>query len=660
MKKTAGNALVVCLCLTLVSILFPSCSGKENPEQPSSDFNISGIVLPQTIEVEVGQPVELVVKGGHGPVATDVVVLEGASRWEIKSLTIKTASFSFVLPDKLSSGDYTLHIKRGETAKKVGKTRIVVRSGGSVNPEGATVYGIVSCGGKGVKDVVISDGVLVTKTDKDGIYRLNSTKPHGYVFMSVPSGYEPLCQGILPLIHVQLEKPAATPERADFTLLQASGQDKHTMLVLGDIHLAGRYKKSGEPDDVGQFKEFVKDINSYVSSAGKNVYAITLGDMTWDFYWQIKPYYYGYKEYLVDANGIKNLTIYHTIGNHDHSMYEFGDFNTVREYKKVIAPTYYSFNIGKVHYVVLDNVECTNKDVAVDDDGNPCYVRDYNKKGIVVQEQYDWLRNDLSYVDENTPIVVTMHIPMHNESGSVRMDGYSTLADILDDYPQAQVFTGHTHKMYNVDKTASRHIFEHNAGSVCGTWWWTAKETPGIHIGQDGSPGGYTVMKVNGTDFSWQYKATGRALDYQFRTYDRNSIAITKNAYIPNADAEHKDLFKPGIWENVDSSNEVYINIWNWDDSWTLEVKEEGGRILTWSRETVLDPLHLVSYTTKRINANKKVSFPTENNSHMFRVTASSADVDLSIKVTDRFGNVYTETMSRPRAFNENTYSTNQ
>lgn len=649
MKKTAGNAIVVCLCLTLVSILFPSCGGKENPGQPSSDFNISGIVLPSTIEVEVGQPVELAVKGGHGPVATDVVVLEGASHWEITSLTIKASSFSFTLPEKLSSGDYILHVKRGETVKKVGKTRIVIRSGESVDPKGATVYGIVSCGGKGLKDVVVSDGVLVTKTDKDGIYRLNSTKPHGYVFMSVPSGYEPLTtKNILPTFHVTLTEMADIPERADFSLLEAGSQDTYTVMMLGDIHLARR------TNDREQFSAFVEDVNAKAREIGGKVYGVSLGDMTWDLYWQVNNY--GYTEYLEDAKNI-SFPIYHTIGNHDHSMYEIGDVNTVKEYKRVIAPTYYSFNIGAVHYVVLDDVECTNSTPDKDDKGNACYKRTYNAN--LVQQQLDWLEKDLAEVPASTPLVVTMHIPLYKADGKYRMDNAShasKLESILSKYSQVQLYTAHTHTIYNVDNSADNHIFEHNAGAICATWWWSAYETPGVHIGQDGSPGGYTVLSVSGDQIKWQYKGTGSASDVQFRTYDRNQIQITGEKYVPNG---NKSDFTPGFWSTANSSNEVYINIWNWDPSWSISVKENG-QSLSWTKVSAYDPLHLIAYTAKRLNKNKEAGFATTKNAHMFKVVASSPNTTLDIKVTDGFGNTYTETMSRPRPFNENTYITNQ
>ena len=604
------------------------------------------------MEITYGaQTISFRVQFGKKPSTGDQIVLGSLPACSISNIT--TSSFDVDITSlwriPLSSGTYSVTIKRGGNSQNRGEMQVVVKAdnpGEELKPaEGSTVYGKVTCEGTGIPNVSVSDGIEVVRTDKDGVYQLKSKKYHKYVFVSVPSGYEPLRQGILPLIHAQLEKPASVAERVDFQLKKVDGQDNHTMLMLGDIHLANR------TGDRNQFKSFVNDINAFRSSLSGPVYALTLGDMTWDLYWEVNNY--GYREYLADAKAINDLTVYHTIGNHDHSMYQLGDFNTVEEYKREIGPTYYSFNIGKVHYVVLDDVECTNATPTTDDNGTPCYVRDYNAN--LVQDQYDWLAKDLSYVDKNTPLVVTMHIPLYNASGSNRMTGASKFAQILSAYPQAQVFTAHTHTIYNVDKTSSNHIFEHNAGSICGTWWWSAQETPGVHIGQDGSPGGYTVVKVNGTIFSWQYKATGSVADYQFRTYDRNNITITASSYVSSGDASHQSAFKPGFWSTSSSANEVYINVWNYDPSWKVEVSENGTP-LTVTKVTAYDPLHLIAYTAKRLNKNKTASFATEENSHMFRVKASSASSTLEIKVTDRFGNVYTESMARPKAFNTDIY----
>lgn len=187
-----------------------------------------------------------------------------------------------------------------------------------------------------------------------------------------------------------------------------------------------------------------------------------------------------------------------------------------------IAPTYYSFNIGKVHYVVLDDIDCSNYDGTTS--------RDYEKR--VSAEQLSWLSKDLAYVDKSTPLVVVMHAqlfyPSQTEGFKIDHDVLNTtqLLDVLDGY-KVHFVTGHTHLSFNVtpedDVTGGREVYEHNAGAICALWW-SGYLTPGVHISPDGTPGGYSVWDVNGTDIEWIYKATGWTEDYQFRSYDLNNV----------------------------------------------------------------------------------------------------------------------------------------
>lgn len=624
-------------------------AGEDVVKLPKVQF-----VVPEDMDVEYGAAtISFRVQFENTPSAGDMIMLGNYKPCPV--INIKPTSFDVDITslweDNFWTGTYDVRLLRAGKASKKGQSRItVVAADDGLSPaEGATVYGKILCSGVGVPGVVVSDGFEVVKTDENGVYQMASEKKHNYVFVSVPSGYEPIGQGILPVIHQQLRKPAGEAERIDFPLQAVSGQENHTMLMLGDIHLARR------TNDREQFKNFVRDINNYVAGHEGRIYAMTLGDMTWDQFWEVNKY--GFKDYLEDANQIKGVLVYHTIGNHDHSMYEIGDFNTVKSYKELIAPTYYSFNIGQVHYVVLDDIECTNSKAAKDSNNNPCYERTYNEK--IVQEQLDWLAKDLAFVPKSTPLVVAMHAPLYNENGTYSIMNKVNIENILKVYSRVDVFTAHTHCIYNVDNLEGGHIYEHNNGAICGTWWWTGKETPGIHISPDGAPGGYQIVKRNGAGISWQFKATGFPIDYQFRAYDRNSIQITADKYMPNADASHRTQLSAGLWNYANSDNEVFVNVWNWDPSWQISVTEEG-RELTVSPYGIYDPLHLVSYVTKRLNQNSDVTFPTKVNGHSFRVKGvSRPDSTLEIKVTDRFGNVYTETMTRPRAFTVDQYKKN-
>ena len=636
----------------LLAALFflSSCGGKEPvPEKIDVQFEV-----PSQMTVDDGaSEISFRVQFSKPPLQTDQIVLgSGTTEFVCNVTSVSDTRFSASIASHwahgFGSGTYSVSHQRGSSRSKKGTMEITVRYPGDeeVQPaSGSTVYGKVSCEGKGLPGVVVSDGIDVVKTDSKGVYQLKSKKYHGYVFVSTPSGYEPITNGILPKFHALLKSGATVAERVDFQLKKVDGQENHRMLMLGDIHLADR------TDDKKQFGDFVKDINATVAATPGKVYAMTLGDMTWDLYWLVNNY--SFKEYLKDdASKIKGVMIYHTIGNHDHSMYYMGDFDTVKEYKEYIGPTYYSFNIGKVHYVVLDDVECTNSKPSTDDKGNKCYERSYD--GHIVSDELTWLKKDLASVPNGTPLVVAMHIPLYNENGTPRISESSAFENILKAYPEVHLYTAHTHTIYNTDKLSTGHLFEHNAGSICGTWWWSAKETPGVHIGQDGSPGGYTVMDVTGTAFKWQYKATGAEVDYQFRTYDRNQIHLTSAAYVPHSSGTYK--WEPSRWGIASSANEVYINVWNWDPAWTVEVTEEGTPLTVNPIMSEKDPLHLVAYTAKRIDKNSKPTFETSTTGHLFKVTASGPSTTLEIKVTDRFGNVYTETMTRPKPFTTDNY----
>ena len=67
------------------------------------------------------------------------------------------------------------------------------------------------------------------------------------------------------------------------------------------------------------------------------------------------------------------------------------------------------------------------------------------------------------------------------------------------------------------------------------------------------------------------------------------------------------------------------------------------------------DPLYLITTIAKRFNDNDSTT--GELSYTIFKVKATAPDSTLEIKVTDRFGNVYTESMKRPKAFEIETYT---
>ena len=596
--------------------------------------------------------------GGKSPLTTDTFILESDAGISYVCPIVNTSSDSFTvrLADGCETGYYKVFVKRDARKKSFGRIYINIVEDIDFKPDaGTTVYGIVSSAGVGVENVVVSDGAEVTVTNEKGIYQLKSAKKWGYVFISVPSGYEVPSVGVLPQFHRALKNSADVVERADFKLEKVDGQDSYKIFMLGDMHLANR---TGELSQVAQF---TSDLTDYMTRhKGEKMYALTLGDMTWDLYWYSNSYYF--PQYLNTVNSqIKNLQIFHTMGNHDNDFQTRSDYDAAVKYVDQICPTYYSFNIGKVHYVVMDDIDCSSYDGSTS--------RNYVKS--LSAEQLDWLAKDLSHVAKTTPVVVAMHAQVFYPTTSgfkIDHDQVNTLRlfDILDGYT-VRFVTGHTHKLFNVTPDApivDGHNFrEYNSGSVCASWWWSGNLTPGIHIGTDGTPGGYGIWDVTGTDFQCLYKSTGWPEEYQFRSYDLNNVHFSM-ADVPLMPSDISASVKNAYMQYVNAypqnnDNEVLINIWNWNSDWTLSVVDENRKTLPYTEVWAYDPLHIAALSVKRFNnagLKSTPSFITDKFTHFFKVKADDADTDLVITVKDEFGNEWTENMQRPKAFSTDAY----
>ena len=645
------------LALIAVSQLF-ACGGSDDEKTPADNFDVQ-FTVPGSVDVtEGGECTFAVSGGGKSPLTTDTFILESDAGISYVCPIVNTSSDSFTvrLADGCETGYYKVFVKRDARKKSFGRIYINIVEDIDFKPDaGTTVYGIVSSAGVGVENVVVSDGAEVTVTNEKGIYQLKSAKKWGYVFISVPSGYEVPSVGVLPQFHRALKNSADVVERADFKLEKVDGQDSYKIFMLGDMHLANR------TGDLGQFAQFTSDLTDYMTRhKGEKMYALTLGDMTWDLYWYSNSYYF--PQYLNTVNSqIKNLQIFHTMGNHDNDFQTRSDYDAAVKYVDQICPTYYSFNIGKVHYVVMDDIDCSSYDGSTS--------RNYVKS--LSAEQLDWLAKDLSHVDKTTPVVVAMHAQVFYPTTSgfkIDHDPVNTqrLFDILDGYT-VRFVTGHTHKLFNVTPDApivDGHNFrEYNSGSVCASWWWSGNLTPGIHIGTDGTPGGYGIWDVTGTDFQCLYKSTGWPEEYQFRSYDLNNVHFSM-ADVPLMPSDISASIKNAYMQYVNAypqnnDNEVLINIWNWNSDWTLSVVDEKRKTLPYTEVWAYDPLHIAALSVKRFNNAKPTqtpSFITDKFTHFFKVKADDADTDLVITVKDEFGNEWTENMQRPKAFSTDAY----
>ncbi|OAQ39318.1 metallophosphoesterase [Pedobacter psychrophilus] len=431
-----------------------------------------------------------------------------------------------------------------------------------------TISGSVKNGKKGIKDVVISDGFSVVKTDINGNYSLTPNEKALSIFMSTPAGYEFKTSYN---VAQQYEK-LGSRNQYDFMLTALKRDDKnHHFIVWADPQV--RNKK-----DVDQMMATsVPDTIEHIKSLGEDtlVHGICVGDIAWD-----------YLEYFQDYNKaveMMGIPFFQALGNHDMNYREGGDETSDRTFKEVYGPTYYSFNRGKAHYVVLDDVRYLGTE------------REYD--GFITQDQLDWLAKDLSFIDKDALLIISLHIPVHN-SVKNNTDFY----EILKDFKNIHVLSGHTH--FNVNNITGN-VYEHNHGTVCGAWWTGP-------ICTDGTPRGYGVYEVKGNDLEWYYKPTGLEKQHQHVIYI----------------------------DELTNQKRLLVNVWNWDPEWKVEYELDGKNMGFMEQQQGYDPLSVKLYKGDKLPAGRTFPEPSEID-HLFIAHFNSEVKKVKVTVMDRFGNSY-------------------
>jgi hypothetical protein len=267
------------------------------------------------------------------------------------------------------------------------------------------------------------------------------------------------------------------------------------------------------------------------------------------------------------------------------------------------GPTYYSFDVGAVHYVVL-------QDVLYHGTG---YI------GYIDEPQLQWLAADLALVEPGRLVVAFMHIPLESRQWtregaqrpgvSVSVNNRAAVYELLRRF-KAHVVSGHTHDNEHVFEGG---VHEHVHGTVCGAWW----SGPICH---DGTPCGYGVFDVSGESLSWTHKGTGKPLDHQVRVY------------APGSDKAAPD--------------EVVANVWNWDPKWTVEHVVDGVPRGPMGRRTGFDPLAVELMTGPTLPKKNSWADP-QRTDHLFYAPVAATVREVVVRATDRFGRTFTETWRR-------------
>ncbi|MBR0394084.1 MAG: metallophosphoesterase, partial [Alistipes sp.] len=442
--------------------------------------------------------------------------------------------------------------------------------------KGANIYGTVECDGKPLSGVVVSDGYEVVTTNKKGVYNIKSAKQNGYVFITLPSGYEAMTEGkdVVPQIWAELTGDTKTKERHDFTLRKVDN-DRHVIVAVADIHLANHH------NDIGEFTNvFLPSLRAELKQYQEQnipIYTLALGDSTHEIYWY--DYLYDISNFRRTLADVEYPTqFFNSMGNHDNDgavpQSPSVDFDATAKYRKTFGPTYYSFNIGKIHYVILDNIHYINAPGGKKAKG---IVGSRNYTTEISREQMDWLAKDLALVeDKNTPIIIGGHSPLfqykNGMSGTIRSripdENAAELTNLLKDFKTVHILGGHTHRnrvTYGRDdaqRPELKNIIDHNIVAVAGSLWYSSG-FGGPQIGSLGEPAGCKIFPIDGTDIKWYFKASQYDADKQFTCFDMNEVRkYFKNSGENRVFIDH--FPKRTNYAEYEGENVVMINVWDW------------------------------------------------------------------------------------------------
>lgn len=448
--------------------------------------------------------------------------------------------------------------------------------------------GKVHTGGKGIAGVAVTDGYNVVLTDGSGRYELQSNATADFVYISVPRGYDFANENGIARFYKRI-KASRGRYKADFELKKLTKDDtKHNFVVWADPQIiseadAEELKTKSAPD----LKELV---NSY--PADTLFHGIGCGDLVWDKFELFEDYQ--------QAINIAGIPFFQVIGNHDMNLEARTDEGSSEKFKELFGPTYYSFNRGEIHYVVLDDV---------------FFIGTAKKYiGYLTERQLAWLEQDLATLKPGTTVVVNLHIPAYTNQHTRNNEKEPSLGGVVSNRKElyrllapykAHIMSGHTH--FNEKVFEGDNIIEHVHGTVCGAWWTGP-------ICYDGTPSGYGVYEVDGSEVKWYYKSTGLSKEHQIRVYPVGAVP--------------------------EKPQQIAANVWNWDPQWKVEWLEDGKNMGQMERATTLDPLSVELHLGASKPAKHKWVEPHPTD-HMFFAQPTGKAKTITIQATDRFGNIF-------------------
>ena len=511
-----------------------------------------------------------------------------------------------------------------------------------------------------LEGVAVSDGFSVVTTNRNGYYELAPSKDAWYIYITIPAEYEvPINEYGQPCFY---KRYSATTQKYNFTLTPLSGgkEEKFALFAIADPQIySDKY--------LGYLKsEAIPGIKAHCADVSKKMpcYGITLGDIISNDGNDRSMY----RDDLRDgfASSQTGMPVFQVMGNHDYTFRREGvtadessstpQIKMQRDHEEVFGPANYSFDRGDVHFVGMRDILYTSFD-----------NKGKNELGFM-DEQVEWLRQDLALVPKDKMLVLCVHIPLLNQDKS----NSQTVLQLINQFKEVHILSGHQHYNRNYDhrkdSSSGLKIYEHIVNTLCGSWW-------DCYMGRDGTPNGFQVFVCDGATFKdWYYIGYHEGQNvrsHQMRIY--RGDALTGKAKSGTDTYGVKGYYKFNYGSNV-----ILANIFNADSSWKVEVYEDGEYSGDMSlipyktrnyhdndpattnnsgvygdgsqsnpyyfKADISDDMHFVGLYLGVLGKKDDAYNTYSNCYHMYKYTLKNPSASkIEVRATDRFGNVYTE-----------------
>ena len=312
--------------------------------------------------------------------------------------------------------------------------------------------GCFNKGDKLLKEVMVSDGRLVVRTDSKGRYSLD-TQYSSDLFVILPDGYLSAKSGVQNCLGTA----------SDFALCSFEKMPTFKMAAVGDIQV----------NNEEELNFASRTVLSELSERSDLDFFINLGDLVNDKM-PLMPK-------AADAVGNVGIPSWCVVGNHDL------DKGAVREpitFKKEVGSDVSAFFRGKYCFVLINNVQLSD--------------------GSLPYSQMCFLKSLFSKLPDSQTIVLCQHVPMSNIQNKEEIFSLAGSRKML-------ILSAHAHCVFR--KIWSENVEELSVGAGCGSWWTGERDSQGIPLAimQYGSPRCYFVIDFSEDGYSFAFKGVGHS-----------------------------------------------------------------------------------------------------------------------------------------------------